>query len=581
MFCGGGISSVSASKIDYSDVTTLIDCFEKWCEQNPDAQYLCQPMGGSASNLKFHTFSEARTEALKMASHIASLNLEPGSKIGLMSKNCSWWFLADMAIAMAGHVTIPIYPTLTADTVEYIIDHSEAKLCFVGKLDVAPWAEMKSGVPASMPVISFPLCPADLPESYLKWDSIIAKETPLNPMVKRTPEELATIIYTSGSTGKPKGVMHNFKTMLDTTAGFIRHTPLNSQDRYISYLPLAHGMERWAGLCFSQYVGNQVYFVDSLDTFVQDLNRARPTLFVSVPRLWTKFQMGVFKKLPPAKLDRLLKIPIVSSIIKKKILKGLGLDCVRLAGSGSAPVPKELIDWYNSLGLKLLEGYGMTENFNYSHMNTVETAMAGTVGKAYDDVTCRIAEDGEIQVKTPGLMMGYYKNQEATDECITSDGYLRTGDQGECDSMGRLKITGRTKEIFKTSKGKYVAPSPIETKFINHAMVELACVGGSSYPAAHALVQLSEDWKEKAEAGGEDVRKEITAAMEKHLKTVNESVDGHEASQFVVIIKDVWLPDNGLLTPTQKIVRKKIEAKYADNNDSWYGSRTAVIWHGW
>jgi len=253
---------------------------------------------------------------------------------------------------------------------------------------------------------------------------------------------------------------------------------------------------------------------------------------------------------------------------------------VRLAGSGSAPVPKELINWYNNLGLKLLEGYGMTENFNYSHMSAPDTALAGTVGKVYDDVTCRIAEDGEIQVKTPGLMMGYYKNQEATDECITPDGYLRTGDQGEIDKKGRLKITGRIKEIFKTSKGKYVAPAPIETKFITHEMVELACVGGSSYPAAHALLQLSDDWKKKAEEG-EDARKDITAAMEKLLKGVNESVDGHEASQFVVIIKDVWLPDNGLLTPTQKIVRNKIEAKYAVNNDSWYGSRTAVIWHGW
>lgn len=328
------------------------------------------------------------------------------------------------------------------------------------------------------------------------------------------------------------------------------------------------------------YIGNQVYFVESLTTFVQDLNRARPTLFVSVPRLWTKFQQGVFKKMPPQKLDTLLKIPILNSIVKKKILRGLGLDAVRFAGSGSAPVPKELIDWYNKLGLKLLEGYGMTENFNYSHMNTLDTAMPGTVGKAYNEVTCRIAEDGEIQVKSPGLMIGYYKNQEATDESITSDGYLRTGDQGVIDSIGRLKITGRIKEIFKTSKGKYVAPAPIETKFITHEMVELALVGGSSYPAAHALVKLSEDWERKAE-GGVEAQKEITAALEKHLKAVNGSVDGHEVSQFMVVIKDAWLPENGLLTATQKIVRKKIEAKYADNNDSWYGSKTAVIWHGW
>jgi len=581
MFCGG--DNTVGKIIDYSKTETLIDCFEQWCTVAANDQFMCQPMGGDVKNVQFHTYAGARVEVIKIATYIASLDLEPGSRIALMSKNCSWWILADLAIVMSGHVTVPIYPTLTKGTVEYVLEHSESKLCFVGKLDVAPWAEMKAAIPADLPTISFPLCPTDTPENAVTWDSILAKdEVTLITPVARGAKEMATIIYTSGSTGQPKGVMHNFQTMYQTIASFAKNVNATSNDRYMSYLPLAHGMERWLGECLALYNGNQVYFADSLTTFVQDLNRAHPTLFVSVPRLWTKFQQGVFKKMPPAKLDMLLKIPLISMLVKKKIIKGLGLDCVRIAGSGSAPIPGELIQWYQNLGLELLEGYGMTENFNYSHMSIPGKGKVGTVGNAYHDVTVRISkEDGEIQLLTPGLMMGYYKNQEATDECVMADGYLRTGDKGEVDEDGRLSITGRIKEIFKTSKGKYVAPAPIETKFINHAMVELACVGGSGHPAAHCLMQLSDDHKAKVEEGGDAEKEAIEKEMEKHLKAVNAMVDDHESCQFVVLIKEVWLPENGYLTPTQKIVRKKIEAAYAENNDGWYDSKKAVIWHGW
>lgn len=581
MVCGGDNSA--SCEIDHESAKTLIDCFEKWCEVSPDGKFLCQPMGGSKDNIKLHTHAQARVEVIKMATYIDSLNLEAGSRIALMSKNCSWWFIADLAIVMSGHVTVPVYPTLTADSVQHIIEHSDSQLCFVGKLDKKPWNEMKNGIPASMPVVTFPLCPefeGEASEKYVTWDSILEiQSTPITP-VKRSPEEMATIIYTSGSTGKAKGVMHDFQTMYQTTKGFCENISVTSKDRYMSYLPLAHGMERWLGECVSLYAGTQVYFADSLATFVQDLNRARPTLFVSVPRLWTKFQQGVFTKMAPSKLNFLLKIPLIGTLVSKKIIKGLGLDCVRIAGSGSAPIPGDLIQWYQDLGLELLEGYGMTENFNYSHMSKPGNGKAGSVGQPYADVTARIADDGEIQVLTPGLMMGYYKNKEATAESMTEDGYLRTGDRGEIDSVGRLKITGRLKEIFKTSKGKYVAPAPIENKLINHAMMELACVGGSGQVAAHVVAQLSEQHK-KAAAGGEDARAVIAKELEKHVKEVNATLDGHEACQFMVLIKEDWLPENGYLTPTQKIVRKKIEDAYAENYDSWYGAKKAIIWHGW
>jgi len=288
----------------------------------------------------------------------------------------------------------------------------------------------------------------------------------------------------------------------------------------------------------------------------------------------------VYHKLPPRKVNILLKIPIINIFVRRKILRGLGLDQVRIAGSGSAPIPPQLIQWYRSLGLELLEGYGLTECFNYSHLSMPGKTRAGYVGNAYEDVTVRIAEDGEIQLKSPGVMMGYYKHPEATKATFTEDGFLRTGDRGELDSQDRLKIIGRTKEIFKTSKGKYVAPAPIENKLLNHPRIELACVSGSSYPQPHAVIKLSDDDAKKASRGGME-RDDIAKELEEHLSAVNATLDQHEQLDFVTVVKEDWIPENGLLTPTQKIVRRKIEEAYKSHNDEWYEAGQKVLWYGW
>lgn len=374
--------------------------------------------------------------------------------------------------------------------------------------------------------------------------------------------------------------MTSFRAITSATRGIVKELNITSKDRYLSYLPLSHGMERFTGLCIPLYSGMQVFYAESIKTFIDDLNRARPTLFVSVPRLWTKFQTGVFKKISEGTLDTLLKIPLINSVVGKKILAGMGLDCVRFAGSGSAPIPPELLKWYHALGLELLEGYGMTENFNYSHISKAGQSRAGYVGNTYDDVDCRIAADGEIQVFSPAKMMGYFKNADATKEAITEDGWVRTGDKGELDERGRLKVTGRTKEIFKTSKGKYVAPAPIENLFVANSLVELACVGGLGQPQPHVILQLSEDVKKKALSDGV-YRQEITTSLLSHLNnTVNSSLDAHEQLDFIVIVSDDWLPENGFLTPTQKIKRSKIDEVYNESISDWYKEAKKVIFHG-
>ena len=364
---------------------------------------------------------------------------------------------------------------------------------------------------------------------------------------------------------------------LEEAVGLAEAIELLEGDRYLSYLPMAHGMERWLGECSSLYNGKgELYFAESIATFVQDLRRARPTVFLSVPRLWAKFQLGVFAKMPPKKLDLFLKIPILSGIVKKKVLTNLGLAECRMAGSGSAPIPKELIEWYKRLGLELLEGYGMTENFNYSHISKPGEGVPGYVGTTYDDVKARIAEDGEIQVLSPGAMLGYYKQPNETKDSFTEDGWLKTGDRGEIDENGRLKITGRTKEIFKTSKGKYVAPAPIENLVNNDPNVELSLVSGSGMAATHAVLQVAEDLVPKLK--DPEVRAKLTADFEALLDDVNGQLVGYERMAFLVVASDRWTIAGGQLTPTQKIRRPIIEKMYLPLHEDWYAKGQKVIW---
>lgn len=238
----------------------------------------------------------------------------------------------------------------------------------------------EKGNPDNLPTVSFPLKPEGCPGS--NWEDAITKSKPIPNPVERTMVELATIIYTSGSTGMPKGVMLSFHAMTVTAKECVNIWKIKSTDRYLSYLPLSHCMERYFGECVAMIAGAHVFYASSLKTFVADLNRCRPTQFVSVPRLWTKFLQGIVAKVPEKTLHFLLNIPILNFFIGRILRKQLGLDLVRVAGSGSAPIPKELLTWYKKIGLTLLEGYGMTENFGYSHMSLPKNACYGYVHRA-------------------------------------------------------------------------------------------------------------------------------------------------------------------------------------------------------
>lgn len=549
-----------------------LESFYRWERKQPDAIYLTQPMGGDA--VRDWTWSQVGGEARRMAAYLRSRGWEPGSRVALMSKNCAHWIVADLAIWMAGHVSVPLYPTLTAESVRQVLEHSDARACFIGKLD--DWSSMKEGIGAGVERICIPQSP-EVPGAT-QWDEVIARTEPLPGDPVRRGDELATLIYTSGTTGTPKGVMHDFAGIGWAACALHKRFPATPADRVLSHLPLSHVAERWGIESSSFRAGCRVYFVESVQTFAADLRRARPTVFGTVPRLWVKFQQGVFAKKPKEKLDRLMRIPLLGRIVRRKVLQGMGLDHTRLALGGAAPMPPSLLEWYQGLGLQLMEAYGMTENFGCSHSNVPGRARVGYVGEPYPGVEQRLSESGEVEMRSPALMKGYFREPEKTRETLTEDGWLRTGDLGEIDAQGRLRITGRAKELFKTSKGKYVAPSPIENRLSAHSAVEACCVMGASSAQPFAVVILSAE----AIAGSADTgqRESLRASFESHLSAINAQLDPHEQLDFLALSRETWTVENGFITPTLKVKRNVVEKHYEPRVARWAAARAPVVWDG-
>ena len=536
-----------------------LEMMYKWEEEKGNEVFLSQPI-----NSIWHdwTWEEVMLEVRKMAAYIKSLNLEKKSKIAILSKNCAHWIMSDLAIMMSGHISVPLYPNLSAKILNKILIHSETKMMFVGKLD--DFEKMKSGIPSDVNCVTYPFYSQDYP----KWNDLIRDVSPLQENVIRDDNELATIIYTSGTTGDPKGVMHKFYNFSFATTNAVNALPLKDES-FFSYLPLSHIAERLLIEMGSIYCGGKVSFAESLDTFAQNLSYSQPSVFLGVPRIWTKFQQGILAKLPQKKLNILLSIPIISSLIKKKIQKGLGLSKARNVFTGAAPTPAALIRWFESLGILIQEAYAMTENTCYSHVSFREKIKIGSVGQALPLCDVKLSDQNEIMIKHDALMDGYYKDEEQTNDTI-KNGWLYTGDEGEIDSEGFLKITGRVKDIFKTSKGKYVAPSPIELKLSANKNIEQVCIVGTEIAQPIALVVLSDRGRNKT-------KEDLISSLEKTLEVVNPKLEKHEKIHNIIIVKEEWTIENNLLTPTMKIKRNAIEKIYRINYQEWYDSSKKIV----
>ncbi|MFU7711504.1 AMP-binding protein [Aeromonas veronii] len=534
-----------------------------WERQCPDRTYLRQTINREYVDF---TWGEVADEARRMVTALRHLGLVAGDKVALLSKNCAQWFIADLAMQMGQYVSVPIYPTANVDTIEYVLRHSEAKAIFVGKLD--DWKSQEAGVPTDLLRIAFPY--DTMPASH-QWDDLLEAHEPIPDSPVQAPDSLLSLVYTSGSTGKPKGAMLSVERYAWSCEKLVETVSLSQADRGFSYLPLAHITERVYIYGGSLYGGATIAFPESLDTFIEDVKRCRPTVFISVPRLWAMFRIKIHEKLPQNKLALLLKIPLISGLIKRKLQKGLGLDQARVLGCGSAPVSPALLEWYLSIGLKVTEAWGMTENHAYSTINYPFRAdKIGTVGKAGIGVTIKISDEGEILCRCEGMMLGYYKDPEHSAEAIDAEGWLHTGDMGKLDKEGYLTITGRMKDVFKTAKGKYVAPVPIEGLLGQEPIIEQLCVIGYGMPQPIALVQL-------AESAMKGNREEVNARLEAARVRVNDQLESHAKIRGILVVKTPWNIENGVLTPTMKIKRHLLEQKYAHVGERWPSSQV-VVW---
>jgi long-chain acyl-CoA synthetase len=541
---------------------TIIEKFYEFEKKQPDRLFLSEPVKG-----KDHPFTwkEAGIQIRKMTAFLQSLQLPAQSKIAILGKNSAHWIMADLAIMMAGHISVPQYPNLTAATLETILTHSECKVIFIGKLDY--YEELKPGIADSILKITFPFYPK---EDCLNWDELIRDIAPLETNPLPDPELLNCILYTSGTTGDPKGVMHthyahsfSLLTVLEALG--------NDFDReiFFSYLPLCHVAERMVVEYTGIYCGGTVYFPESLEKFSENLVAVQPTVFLAVPRIWEKFQEEILKKISPRKLNIILSVPLLSSLFKKMLKKKLGLSRAKYVLTGASPIKKSLLEWFARLGIIIQEAYGMTENMALTSINRKDTARFGTVGQSYPGVEMKLGKDNEVLVKSPASMVGYYKEPELTAQSF-EDGFLKTGDEGEIDKDGYLTITGRIKDQFKTSKGKYIAPAPIEKLLLESPYISQVCVVGSGMAHILALCVLPENISllEK-----ENIRKEL----KDFVQQVNEKQEFHERVAKLVFVAEEWTVANGFFTPTMKIRRKIIDNYYSEQYVGWLNAAEEII----
>ena len=542
----------------------------QWAEQKPDQPYLYQAVNGQ---WQAYTFGQVADQTRRMAAALKAM-FPAGSAVAISGRNTAHWFMADQAIAMAGMISVGLYPKQAAEHTRYILEHSETKLVFVGPApDIG---DFLGAIPKGVKTCSFPY--PDVPTCDYAWDALTAQHAPLQEIPASKPDDLLTLIYTSGTTGNPKGVMVTYGNMMFAAQGLQEVLPpAPGGERFFSYLPLAHAFERGAVELTSLYFGAEVWFLENIDKLAEQLAQVAPTRFFAVPLVYSRIQAGVLKKLPQQKLERLTRIPILGGFIRRKILKGIGLQNARMCFSGAAPLPIPLMEWFKKhLRLEILQGYGMTENSIYATVNRPGRNRIGSVGQQMPGANLKIDNpdakgEGEILFKHPACMPGYYKEPDKTRETFTADGYLRTGDKGRVDQDGYLYITGRVKDIFKTMKGKYVAPAPIEGAMARNTDIDQLCLVGSGLKQPILVISPTPAARGKT-------KEEFEAQLVADITAVNEKLEDHEAIAKAIVVKDAWTIDNGIMTPTMKVKRNEIEKRYAPILSANDGTKAKVVW---
>ena len=546
-------------------------------------------------------------QAEQISNALIELGIEPQDKIAMItSSNRTEWSLMDVGLLAVGAVNVPIYPTIASADYEYILKHSESQYCFVSDQEVYDKVmAIEKNVNSLKKIYSF-----DRIKGCAHWSELleIGKNKPHQETVQKRkdqvkPADLATIIYTSGTTGVPKGVMLSHQNVVSNVLSSSKRLPLTiGQASALSFLPVCHIFERVI-LYIYMYNSVAVYFAESLETIADNLREVKPQVMTAVPRLLEKVYdkiygkgeelSGIKQKLFYWAVNLGLqyepygqngawyefKLKIARKLILSKWQEALGGN-LELIASGSAALQPRLARVFTAAGMTLVEGYGLTETSPVISVNDMRKShfRIGTVGKVIDGVTVKIAEDGEILCKGPNVMMGYYKEEEKTKEVMSGD-YFHTGDIGELDADGFLKITDRKKEMFKTSGGKYIAPQVIENQMKQSLFIEQIMVVGAGRKMPTALIQPNVEYvlnwlKEKGiqctslvEAVKET---QLTEAIQGEIDHHNQHFGSWEQIKKFQLTPEEWTIDDGHLTPTMKLKRKVIKDKYADLIESMY-----------
>ncbi len=532
---------------------TLPAYLEHWAGECPDKVWLKDLLPEGSRDV---TWSEAAATVDAMAAMLEH-RFGHGERIALLSRNCAHWFLADLAIIKSGNITVSMFTTLPASTAQYILDFCETRVLFVG--ETSNWEAVRQVLPEGITLIALP--GVELEEPHLKWETLLAEWRGKSPGYVCQPDDVMSLVFTSGTTGLPKGVIQTHASNLIPINRFRGTFGIRDEARYFSYLPLSHIAERQIVEFSSLMCCGEVSFSQGLETLAADLQRTRPHMFFGPPRVWEQLRQAVTAKFGGT--DALeAALAQDSKAVGTMILENLGLDQVEYCLVAAAPTPPALIHWWDRLGLSLMEGFGQTEAMGVI-VSGHDSRRIGSIGKPIGEVEYRITDEGELLVRAEGCTPGYYRQPDKTAELIR-DGWLHTGDKARVDEDGFIYLTGRVKDYFKTIQGKFVAPPPIESEFARNPHTEQHCLLGRGYSKTVMVAVLNEAARQLTAASGKRAEQEIEQAISEAAENLNGTLEKHARIGAVILTSEEWTIDNEILTPTLKIRRDKVEARYGE-----------------
>ena len=553
---------------------TIIERFYHWEKTTPNKVFLRQPKGDDWKEI---TWAQAGHAARKMVSALRSQGLKKGDHIAIYSKNCYHWILADLAIMMGGYVSVPLYSSLTGSQLKEVVRLGDVKAIFIGKLD--HWdAGHEAALSDDIIAIKFSHYDgfAQVTQGF-DWDTLTQEHAPTAEDFAPKMDDLWTIKFTSGTTGTPKGVMHIHQTAAqymqreqDTNwAGVFEVEEL----KFFSYLPLNHVGERMGIETPAIWGNGTISFAENLASFPNNIQNTQPSVFFGVPRIWTNFYLGIIAKMPEKKINRLLKIPIVKKAVVSKLRTAIGMRDLEVAATGAAITPAFIKEFYKKLDIHLIEAYGMTEVCGSIANSVDQNTPTDSVGVPAPGCDVKIdPETNEILMKSFAMMTGYYKNPEKTNEVLSKDGWLQSGDKGTIDDKGYIRVIGRVKDAFKTSKGSYVTPNPLEEFLSENDYIEQVCVVGLGIPQPIALLNLSP----MGAAAEKDV---VESSLLETVEQLNATRANYERISTLIIQSNNWTPENGCLTPTMKVKRFTLDDQFGQDYLGWHESPKKIIWN--